>query len=182
MSADPFFGGGPSDASNTDAEPKLGRCDLDRQSHPENDGCSNWIEDDPPGTLRYRRAPMTLNMTQYLNGQSYRISLEGLRKDLLDRKMIAYHLFLEPGDATRYEFVLVPIWSGSRQRGLLVTYLTSRKPVSSYVLWDWDKWASGFHIDEAARQFGVGNEWTVRIVRWFLGHVCDEFSRKPFAR
>lgn len=151
---------------NADVDNAMARLDREQEQ---------TEHEEAQGVLRYRNRQMFLRVTQRYKGHDYGIDFKAMRKDLIERAGFAYHMFVEPGDATRYEFVLVPLYSGPTQRGLMVTSMRSGSPHASYVLWDWDKWASTHHLDEAAARLAGTNPWSIALTRWFLGHLCNEY-------
>lgn len=105
------------------------------------------------------------------------MTVEAVRQYLLEEgKPIIYGL--EPGDGTRYTFLLCPVTETSTQKGLYITRLGGRTPEGwSAVLWDWDTGSSAHQIEEAADAINVRNHpHTAVILRWFLAHLCNHFD------
>lgn len=85
--------------------------------------------------------------------------------------------YIEPGDATRYDFVLTPVGDGAPHRpqpGLIVTRLTSGHINACAVLWDWTTGASAFQREEAAAKLSKGNEWSAKLIDWWLGELLGD--------
>lgn len=121
--------------------------------------------------LRYRDKELTSDVT-FRSGDATNVD----HLAYLLKMGNAQHVYLEPGDYTRYELVLTPIEAGSThkpQPGLLVTRLLGgRVHGDPAILWDWPTGASEFQIEEAAVLLSDGNQWAMILFMWWLALLC----------
>lgn len=167
----------------------LGSCDLDGALHPRLDDCQNWRE---AGRLLYngRQMSLRIDVTEMTisGGVSHRVDLKDVVTTL--RRGHAARVTLQPGDATRYDFVITPVATGPSQTGIIVQRMQGGEADHwPAVLWDWDGRAGSWPLDQAASRLvqRIGHvreessngtvDWTRLVMRWFLGHLCGEYSR-----
>jgi hypothetical protein len=167
----------------------VGWCDLDGNLHPQSDACEDWLW---AGELRYNGVLMELRLdvTEMTDrgGWSQRVELKDVVTTL--RRGHAVRLTLQPGDATRYDFVITPVASGPSQTGLLVQRFRGGDPDNwPALVWDWDGKTGSWALDDAAdrcvqrvgyRRETIDNptwEWSRSVCRWLLGHLCGEYVR-----
>lgn len=79
--------------------------------------------------------------------------------------------YLEPGDGTRYDLVLTPVGEGAPhapQPGLIVSRMVGGRVLGCAVLWDWTSEPNEFQIEEAAAKLCNGNEWSMKLLAWWI--------------
>lgn len=82
------------------------------------------------------------------------------------------HISLEPGDCSRYDFVIAPLGSPSGQPGIAIVRTRGGHAVACADLWDWTTGASSFQISDAAAKLGLGDDWSTQIMTWWLSGLC----------
>lgn len=83
---------------------------------------------------------------------------------------------LEPGDGTRYEFLLTPFFpdAGPRIRhALLVTRVISSDVIGSRLIFDWAGGMDDYNLQIAGMDLSNGNTWSEQIFRWWLDLLCN---------
>lgn len=123
-----------------------------------------------PDQLLYRDIPMRAEGRDPRNSST--LTVPHVRAMLEQGHHV--HMYLEPGDATRYDLVFTPLRSGSRQTGLVVIRLIGGHFAAAADLWDWTTGASEFQIDTAAGWLSKGNEWSHALFKWWLTLLCTE--------
>lgn len=125
-------------------------------------------------TLRYNDKELDPNPTNHFN-------LQTVARDLVDERTV--HVILEPGDATRYDLTLMPMWATGlehlgnydyedRNAGLIVVRSVSGRIVASEVyLMNRD-----FH--DNIEDLATGNEWSADLLQWWFEVLYEAITER----